>query len=352
MIHIDISEQKWKEMEEYHANYLIETVPHNLEKLKYKHGEKEIAILEMILQNQCIEIPDKNATFEEKKKKLNTLIYLCTSSECLKKADTFKKDQLFYKTYITDSEEIKQYSKAIVQLLGYENFNNGIENIKTVDGKIWNRHTFMSRVGIKVCPYCNRQYITTYLVQKDTVRTTTDTDHYFPKSEFPLLSMNIHNMVPSCQICNSRMKSNKVSSYSKRHLYPYEDLSDSLKFEIQFSNVEQLYNFGKEEIEINLKEKGETDVSDRAIRSRDIFKLKQVYEAHRDIIYNLKNDMMNYSSKEYEKIFCENYTDIFGGEENFLKVLYPFLGEDEKETPLVKLKKDVYEFLQKETFNL
>ena len=81
----------------------------------------------------------------------------------------------------------------------------------------------MDEIGIKVCPYCNRQYITSYSVSPEGKRirkTTTDTDHYYPVSKFPFLSMNIHNMVPSCQICNSRLKLDKVSCKRDAHLYP------------------------------------------------------------------------------------------------------------------------------------
>lgn len=348
MIFIDVSKNNWKEMEELHERYLIETIPENwyyFEK-KRKIDASEKNNVKKILEKKKIKIPDKNDDKNKKKKDLKTLINLCTSLNCLKNADNYKKDNLFIGTGIK-VEERSRYINYIIDILGYKKFNEGIERVKTKDGKNrWCRHTFMNRLGIKVCPYCNRQYITSYKVHRDTIKTTTDTDHYFPKSEFPLLSMNIYNMVPSCQICNSRMKINCVVDYGGRHLYPYEDLSDSLKFEIPFSKVEELYNFSENDIKICLKTKKGDEISKRAKQSKEIFKLEQVYEAHRDIVYKLKNNMKEYSTENYKKIFCKNYTDIFGGYDNFLEVLYPFLGEDEKEVPLVKLKKDIYEYIQ------
>lgn len=344
MIFIDVSKDEWKQMEALHERYLIETIPDNWDNFKKNATFIEENNVKLILDTQGITIPDKSDKKNKKKKDLQNLIYLCTSSDCIDQAENYKKNKLFENNMIP-KEDQKKYLNYIIEILGYKKFNNGIERVKNKDGEIWNRHSFMNRLGIKVCPYCNRQYITSYKVHKKTVRTTTDTDHYFPKSEFPLLSMNIYNMIPSCQICNSRMKLNRVIEIEDRHLYPYRDSSDSLKFEIPFSTVEELYNFSEENIKICLKEKEGSESSDRARQSKEIFKLENVYEVHNDIIYKLKNSMRDYSSESYKRIFCKNYTNIFGGYGKFLEILYPFLGENEKEVPLVKLKKDIYEYL-------
>ena len=84
----------------------------------------------------------------------------------------------------------------------------------------------------------------------------------------------------------------------------------------------------------------------RAEQSKKIFRLEEVYETHRDIVYRLKNEIRDYSREEYNKIFCENYTDLFGGYDRFIEVLHPFLAEDEKNTPLTKMKKDIYFYLK------
>lgn len=359
MIYIDVTEDKWKEFEEYHSAYIEKTVPANWESFlrneKIKRRDK--VLLFKVLKKQGIKIP--RVRDKKKKEKLKSLINFCISDDIDFLAKVTK-DQLFDTIREKDEkgEEIdvdeKRKKKCvgyIITVFGYKKFSDAT-NIKSKDGQPWNRHTFMSSLGIKVCPYCNRQYITSYTVadgKKDKVLTTTDTDHYYPKSYFPLLSMNIHNMVPSCQICNSRMKLNKVTCREECHLYPYKDTSDSLKFEVQFNDLEELYNFSENDIKILLKESLKKGVKNRAGQSKTIFKLEEVYAAHKDVVFNLKNNMSRYSSDGYEKIFCENYTDIYGGYDEFLKVLYPFLAEDEKEVPLAKMKKDIYYFIKNET---
>ena len=48
------------------------------------------------------------------------------------------------------------------------------------------------------------------------VRRTFDVDHFFPKSEYPMFCLSLYNFVPSCQVCNSRVKSgnNFMNFYS------------------------------------------------------------------------------------------------------------------------------------------
>ncbi|MFM9745842.1 hypothetical protein ACKI2C_50665, partial [Streptomyces brasiliscabiei] len=70
-------------------------------------------------------------------------------------------------------------------------------------GRQWSRHKFITSLGVKVCPYCNRQYITSYESEADDMKTTADADHYYPKVEYPILQMNIFNLIPSCGVCNS-----------------------------------------------------------------------------------------------------------------------------------------------------
>ena len=56
----------------------------------------------------------------------------------------------------------------------------------------------------------------------------------------------------------------------------------------------------------------------------------------------LKNEIRDYSWEEYNKIFYENYTDFFWGYDRFIDRFPSILAEDEKNTPLTKMKKDIY----------
>lgn len=75
----------------------------------------------------------------------------------------------------------------------------------------------MRKVGIRVCPYCNRQYI--FTVPNGKMRP--QIDHYFPKSTYPYLALSLYNMIPSCSICN--MAKGSLDTYKEPILYPYEE---------------------------------------------------------------------------------------------------------------------------------
>lgn len=347
MIHINITEAKWTELEKYHKEHIYKTVPKNWRVFRVNTKIQDFDKWKVYQIFQCQKIdfprPDDSDDAEKKltEKQLQSLIDLCVSENIDEWADKTSKDKLFQN--LSDDKK-KLYIGYINSILGYEKFSEGAQ-VKMSNGKMWCRHSFMDEIGIKVCPYCNRQYITSYYWENK-VRTTTDTDHYYPKSNFPLLSMNIHNMVPSCQICNSRMKLNKVNNTKERHLNPYVDGSDSLRFEIPFTKLSDLYNFKKEDIHILLNENVPGEVSKRAKHSKEIFKLEQVYEAHKDIVFDLKNSIKEYSNEKYNQIFCKNYTDIYGGYEKFMEVLYPFLTDNDTMVPLTKMKKDIYFYIK------
>lgn len=344
MIYIEVKKDKWKELEDYHAKYIEETLPG-----RWKHFRKKKLSLKEVVVVYRILVNHEMLDTKKRKLKIPNIIKWCTTENIHALADETLEDLFDGITFKISEKEKQNCVNYIRYILGYKSFCDS-SRVMTRDGRPWSRKTFMDEIGIKVCPYCNRQYITSYSVPSKggkLRKTTTDTDHYYPASKFPLLSMNIHNMVPSCQICNSRLKLDKVSHKREAHLYPYKDPSSSLKFQIPFSDVSQLYAFSEEDIQICLREsKG---MEDRPAQSKKIFKLEEIYETHRDIVYRLKNEIRDYSREEYSKIFCENYTDLFGGYDKFIEVLHPFLAEDEKNTPLTKMKKDIYFYL-KENF--
>lgn len=64
----------------------------------------------------------------------------------------------------------------------------------------------VEKMNLYSCYYCDIHPIGVYTKDKGK-RLTVDIDHFFPKADCPLLSLSLKNFVPSCQICNSRIKS-------------------------------------------------------------------------------------------------------------------------------------------------
>ena len=71
-------------------------------------------------------------------------------------------------------------------------------------------------IGITSCYYCEMAYIFPYkadvyeknkLVGKD--KRMFDLDHFFEKADSPITALSLYNFIPSCQVCNSRIKGKK-----------------------------------------------------------------------------------------------------------------------------------------------
>ncbi|MEM5682767.1 hypothetical protein AAHB64_01575 [Bacillus toyonensis] len=106
-------------------------------------------------------------------------------------------------------------------------------------------------LGIKSCPYCNRQYITPMYSENGKVRA--DLDHFYNKAKYPYFSISIFNLVPSCKFCNSSLKGTEDFEYNT-NLSPYEDgFGDRLKFSFEVKSYEDF--LGDSKIRIYLQEK-------------------------------------------------------------------------------------------------
>ena len=98
------------------------------------------------------------------------------------------------------------------------NCSNNFEYSNLVDGynrivsSQENRRTMRVRIvkntGLTVCPYCNRDYIN---CRGDNV-SGAQLDHFFNKTDYPIFSICIYNLIPVCGNCN-RVKSKKNNDY-------------------------------------------------------------------------------------------------------------------------------------------
>lgn len=98
----------------------------------------------------------------------------------------------FYKTIALPPKA----KEALASLFNYDTYETNIANF------------FISKADdlkLHSCFYCETAYINVYTVT-GTNKKHFDVDHVLPKSECPLLALSLFNFVPSCQVCNSRIK--------------------------------------------------------------------------------------------------------------------------------------------------
>lgn len=96
----------------------------------------------------------------------------------------------------------------------YNRFSSKRVNIAIID-----------RIGLRVCPYCNENYIENRRLRRgalpntEKVHSAAQLDHFFPKKHinYGIFSLTLANLVPVCPVCNhiKREQELKISPYMR-----------------------------------------------------------------------------------------------------------------------------------------
>lgn len=83
-----------------------------------------------------------------------------------------------------------------------------------------------TQLHISSCYYCETAYINVY----QTDRRQFDVDHFIPKEKCPILGLSLFNFVPSCQVCNSRIKLAKEIGNNKAEYEAFNPAGEDYSF--------------------------------------------------------------------------------------------------------------------------
>ena len=123
---------------------------------------------------------------------------------------------LFYETFLRVCSKKRFTSKSLHDLHEIFKYTN------KYDSKIsafFKRHA--DELKIYTCHYCDMAYINVYTENsKSIAKSQFDIDHFLPKGKCPPVALSLFNFVPSCPVCNERIK---------REDLPYVNLNE-LKF--------------------------------------------------------------------------------------------------------------------------
>lgn len=223
-----------------------------------------------------------------------------------------------------------------------------------------NVYKILRKLGVEVCPYCNRQFITTYAPgpkdrkKKDggsgegekPSRTRAQLDHFKVKSKYPYLALSINNLIPSCGVCN-HMKGENASET----LYPYsEGLDDRYVFstDIPDQKIAPVLTGARvapEHFSIRLAPADGSDESKsddpfikRAAASKKVFGLDGLYQAHRGCVADMYFQRYIFTPQLVESM-AEQFGEIFDPEDTSGEfVPLPYEGESEEEKKVRRAK--------------
>lgn len=314
--------QSKRKYNKYYKGSLFYLINLNLQRHSVDETNKNYIFFEFLDQNienilvgNVQTLKDINKLFESKFKNLNEIyFYQCEyeSSPTLKT----KKDIL--NNYLFSYDKLKANEKRLI----------------------------ISSVKNKLCPYCSRNYIN--LIDGVSHNMGINLDHYYGKSNYPLLAISFFNLIPSCQPCNSAFKGR--IEFDSSFIHPVKDNINSGRFTLKLTKVEGqysvLYFLNQSNFEIDYapnysKKYKELDYY-KFKKSVDFFQLKKIYNAHKDVVQRTLIDYYVYQEggvlKSIQKTFPK------------LNLKHKALGistskKDWSELPFGKLKYDIFSTL-------
>lgn len=200
-----------------------------------------------------------------------------------------------------------------------------------------------SELSIDVCPYCNRNYTTSHRINSKNKNVFPEFDHFYPKTDFPLLALSFYNLIPSCNICNTHFKGS-INPDDNNLLNPYTDIHISKHYKFTFTPNDYDSLLGKGDnfsLEINTSLNSPTALLKEKIdASFAFFSLKETYELnHKGLIKDLLNKRIANSDRYIQSL--EAYGISFN---EAYRMLFETYFEEEKlyKRPFSKLKKDLF----------
>lgn len=221
-----------------------------------------------------------------------------------------------YTALLTDAE----FNTAVLKAYGYHHH-------KLLDLANW--------LNVKTCPYCNMQYTLYARAYEDEKKIDEiakfQFDHFYDKASYPMLSMSLYNLIPSCASCNNGKMQGELSLAF--HPY-YASISDTFHFRI--AKPLKLWMGGDKDVpKIEMIANAGQNISEY----KKMFHIETLYQRHKDVA---------------REVFTRAYADTYYSEkdnfgflkdeelkERLRKGFYPE-EKDINKRPLTKLEQDLW----------
>lgn len=206
----------------------------------------------------------------------------------------------------------------------------------------WGAYQLLKELRINTCPYCNRNYINTYVDNSGMCRA--DIDHFYPKSKYPFLAVSLYNFIPSCHTCNSSFN-NDIDTLLIPHLYPYVDeFGEDIKFRTNILNSNEYVQCllgNSDEFEIVIYNNNKY-IEEKVNNSNNTFKLEKLYNFHKDYVKEVIKKTNIYNDAKVNELL-QLFPELFKNEEEIFTAVYSnyLIKSKFNKRPLSKLTKDI-----------
>lgn len=201
------------------------------------------------------------------------------------------------------------------------------------ESKYYSAYDLAEKLDRNSCSYCNRIYTSTIIIinGKKVMRPTLD--HWFPKTDFPLLALSFYNLIPSCSNCNSSVKGATNFNLTD-HIHPYVDekQNEDFCFNYKYNSSLSTYRIYLQDVQ---------SLNSKASNTLKEMYIDEMYNSHQSEISDLIKIKTNYS-----KSYMASIEKLFGNKlakEEVYRILFgvEYATKDFHKLPLSKFKSDI-----------
>ena len=194
-------------------------------------------------------------------------------------------------------------SKALKQLFNYDKQKSKTYHpiASKLQPKIAN---FMEEnLDIHTCYFCNIDFINAFKSTTKGSKNGFTLDHFINKAKYPFLALSLYNLIPSCYICNSKLKRSETLWDINGDIEKVSPSSNKFKFDEKvkfksFLSGNVLNINSKKDFDIFLKEEGSNDY-DKYI---DILRLDERYAYHKRHVLEMIKKREIYPDSRIEEL--------------------------------------------------
>jgi hypothetical protein len=245
-------------------------------------------------------------------------------------------------------EELLIIQKEIGQVVNDPNALIELKKIFDYDGTFQKDYIapfYEEHIKPTTCYYCNIDFINAYETRGAKrgleFKNGFTLDHVLDKGKYPYFALSLFNLVPSCYICNSKLKGFQSIGEDVSPTSENFDFHEKVKFKTYFSsNNHNLQIEKQDDIEVFLREFASTPIYNTYI---NVLKLNDRYAFHRYHVIEMIDKRKRYPDSRIQELaqLTEQTTmqvkkDLFG----------EYLHDDDlSKRPLAKLTRDIAEEL-------
>lgn len=208
--------------------------------------------------------------------------------------------------YMGQNKSIQDFKDECCKLFIYSGYTDWFLKEK-------NNYLLAEYLNQHTCNYCNREYIFVYKRSGRGKGMVPQFDHWFSKTDYPLLALSFYNLIPSCATCNTIKGTSPLNL--TEHLHPYVD-----------TDIASSYSFSFLQLSINKSQiifKNNSLLRKKGIDTVKALNLELIYQGHADKELQDLIDLRYKYSTNYLNILLEKtFPDIEISKEERYRLIF------------------------------